>query len=290
MRLALLALVVPFSLSAQIRASELAEMSQVIDGTKLTVEYSRPRARGREKLFGKGDMRTGDIWTPGANYASTLEVSKDIKLNQVVVPKGKYSMWMVLGRPDAWTLMLDPKAHRFHEDRPDSTKIALRIPVKVETVPGMTDVLTFSMPELRMNGGTLAFDWEHAHVAMDVEVQPSLVMTLSANDAAPYLGEYVWQDMDSTGKVVRTTKFTVTHENETLKGQWTPDDPYFKKFALVRIAPDWFAPGVYDKGGQIYEVLRPDLTIEFTRANGVAASLVMRDDADHVVSTATRKP
>jgi methionine-rich copper-binding protein CopC len=29
---------------AQIRASEVGSMSQIIDGTKITMEYSRPRA------------------------------------------------------------------------------------------------------------------------------------------------------------------------------------------------------------------------------------------------------
>lgn len=38
----------------------------------------------------------------------------------------------------------------------------------------------------------------------------------------------------------------VDYENGTLKGQWDPMDRYFKHFALVRVASDWFVPGVYD--------------------------------------------
>jgi DUF2911 family protein len=36
----------------QLQASEAASISQTVDGTKLTVTYSRPRARGRRGLFG----------------------------------------------------------------------------------------------------------------------------------------------------------------------------------------------------------------------------------------------
>ncbi|HEX9484759.1 MAG TPA: DUF2911 domain-containing protein, partial [Gemmatimonadaceae bacterium] len=66
---------------AQIRASEPATFTQTIDGTKITMQYSRPRARGRETLFGSSDVvRWNEVWTPGANYATTLEVSKPVKL------------------------------------------------------------------------------------------------------------------------------------------------------------------------------------------------------------------
>jgi hypothetical protein len=44
-----LALAVP-EVSAQIRASELASVSQTVDGTTTIVNYSRPRARGRRGL------------------------------------------------------------------------------------------------------------------------------------------------------------------------------------------------------------------------------------------------
>jgi len=62
-----------------------------------------------------------------------------------------------------------------------------------------------------------------------------------------------------------------------------------KKFALVRIAPDWFAPGVYDEKGQIYEVLKPDVVVEFNRAKGQVSGFVMRLGDDGVWGTATRK-
>ena len=54
------------------------------------------------------------------------------------------------------------------------------------------------------------------------------------------------------------------------------------------IVPDSFAPGVYDEKGVIYEVLRPDLIIDFSLTNGRATSLEMRDDSDKLEGRATR--
>src|ERR671912_35798 len=79
---------------AQIRASEIGTMSQIIDGTKITMEYSRPRVRGRDPLFGTRIVRWDEVWTPGANWATTFDVTKDLTLGGQRVPKGKYSMWI----------------------------------------------------------------------------------------------------------------------------------------------------------------------------------------------------
>ena len=70
---------------AQIRASELATVSQVIDGTRISIEYSRPRARGRQNVFG-GEVKWQEVWTPGANFATTLELSKGLKIDGHAVP------------------------------------------------------------------------------------------------------------------------------------------------------------------------------------------------------------
>ena len=262
-------------------------MSQVIDGTKITVEYSRPRSRGRDPIFGTKAVHWDEVWTPGANYATTFEADKPVKLNGKTVAKGKYSVWMVVRKTGNWTVVLEPKVKLYHMDPPDSTTAQIRFPVRVEAAP-FTDVLTWSMPELTMSGGTLAMQWERVRVPIKVEVEPSLVTTIPASEAAPYVGEWAFTEQDSAGKPTKVVQLTIVHEDGTLKARWTPDDPYFKQFAMVRIAPDWFAPGVYDKG-EIYEVLKPDMTFEFTRENGRVASFIIRDMEDNVWGTGRPK-
>jgi hypothetical protein len=65
---ALSALVVP-ALPAQIVASERAMVAQTVDGTRITVDNSRPRARGRTNIYG-GMEKWGTTWTPGADDAT----------------------------------------------------------------------------------------------------------------------------------------------------------------------------------------------------------------------------
>jgi hypothetical protein len=278
----------PLALHAQIRASEPASVSQTIDGTKITLEYSRPRLRGRKSIFGTDNVKWNEVWTPGANYATTLETSADIKLDGHPVPKGKYSLWLVVKESGPWTFVLDPRVRLFHTEHPDSTATQLRFPVPAQSAP-TTEVLTWSFPDIRATGATLAMSWVNTRVAVEIEVQPSLVVELPSADAAPYLGRYTFDPMTKADSAKpKQDQLVVTYEKGILKGQYDPIDTYMKKFALIRIGPDSFAPGIYDEKGALYEVLRPDLIIDFSRTNGRATSLEMRDDSDKLWGHATR--
>lgn len=281
-------LTVPLPAAAQIRASELGSMSQVIDGTRISITYSRPRTRGRAALFGTRTAHWGETWTPGANWATVLDVSKDVALNGRAVAKGKYSVWMVLREGNEWTTVLDPDWHRFHEDRPDSNANQIRIPTTVDEAP-FVDVLTWSMPVLRVNGGTLAMQWATTRASLQLTVTPSLTVTMPESDARPYVGRYTYtalsaRDGDGTALLV------VTYEDSTLKAQWDPEDDYMRTFAMIRVAPDVFVPGLYDKNGEIYEVMRPDMVFTFKWRGDRPETYELRDESDALIATGKRRP
>lgn len=278
----------PAPLQSQIKASELGVMSQVVDGTTVSVTYSRPRSRGRSPIFGTTLAHWGETWTPGANWATLLDVSKDITLNGRTIPKGKYSVWMLLREKGEWTTILDPDFHRYHTEPPDSNAKQIRVPTQVDQAPYL-DVLTWSVPELTVSGGTLAMQWGTTRASMKFGVSPSLVMTMPEADAQPYLGRWEWTGKTVMDNTVRTISFVILYENKTLKARWEPDDSYMHTFALIRVAPDTFTPGVYYKG-EIYEVLRPDLMFTFKRVDGRPATLEFRDDTDTLLATAKHLP
>ena len=282
-------LLVPHSAAAQIRASEIGTMTQVIDGTKLSLTYSRPRTRGRQPLFGTPAAHWGEVWTPGANWATVLEVSKDITLNGRAVPKGKYSVWMVLRETGDWTTVLDPHWHLYHMEPPDSNAKQIRINTPVSQVP-FVDVLTWSMPELTVSGGTLAMQWGTTRATLKVGVTPSLEVTMTEADAKPYIGRYEYRDTKPEPGTTGIRAFIVTYENSTLKARWEPNDNYMQTFAMIRVGPDIFTPGLYDKDGTIYEVLRPDMMFTFRRVAGQPVTFSVRGFDDSLEATGTKNP
>jgi hypothetical protein len=278
----------PAPVAAQIRASELATVSQTIDGTKITVTYSRPRLRGRAAIFGTKAAHWGETWTPGANYATTLEVSKDITLNKQPVPRGKYSVWMVLRQNGNWTTVLDPNWQIYHMDPPDSNATQIRIASRAEAAP-VTEVLTWSLPALTASGGVLEMRWSTVRVALSVAVQPSLEPTMAEADAAPYVGTYEYTERMGADSG-RVSTFVLTYQNKTLKGRWQPNDGYMNTFAMIRVSADEFVPGLYDKSGAIYEVIRPEMVFTFQRVGGKPTTFEVRDELDRLDATAKRKP
>jgi hypothetical protein len=291
---ALLVLLSPYApLHAQVRASEAASISQTVDGTRLTITYSRPRARSRDSLFGKV-IKWNEVWTPGANLATTLELSKDAKLDGHAIPKGKYSVWMVVRREGEWTFVLDPRNTLYHTDHPDSSAQQIRFPVKVAERP-FAEVLTWSFPEVRVDGMTLAMQWGTVYVPLQVSVDPSYAMGFPESKAGPFLGRYDYRwgmPGDSGGKPIA---FIVTYEAGNLMGRWDPSPfgeeyPEWSRFALIPIkgGDNWFIPVFFDAKGQILEVTR-EMVLEFAVAGGRASGFEVRGEDDKVMGTGKRK-
>lgn len=171
----LVAAMLPVSAHAQVMASEYASVTQRVDGTMITVDYYRPRARGRTNLIG-GVVKWGSMWTPGANWATTIEVNRAVRIEGHALPKGKYSIWTI-PQPDQWTVILSSAWKRFHVQGPDSTAREVRFTVKPEEAP-LLDVLTFTFPVVEPDATTLQLRWGTTSVPLHITVTPS-------NAAAP---------------------------------------------------------------------------------------------------------
>jgi hypothetical protein len=291
------------SAGAQIRASERATVSQTIDGTVITIDYSRPRMRNRDKVFG-GEVHWEEIWTPGANMATTLELSKDIQINGHPVPRGKYSVWMQVNRGD-WVFMLDTNATRFHTVRPRKEKVMLQFAIKPEQKEKM-DVLTWWFPQVRSDGAVLAMQWDKSYVPLNIKVTSSYPTTVSAEVARPLTGRYEmrWappppdttapRDTTSHGESggsggYRSAPMTleITYNRGSLWSTVNPPPfPGYDTMILQRMKDDWFIPGWW-KEGELYDA-SDDMIMEFTMENGRATGFEMRGKDDELIATAVR--
>ena len=292
-------LAVPSEMRAQFRASELGSVAQTIDGTRITVEFSRPQVRGRDSLFGRV-VRWGEVWTPGANWATTLELSRDIKLNEHPVPKGKYSVWMVVRPGPEWSFVLDPRFRRFHMNPPDSTPEQIRFAIRPEQRPAV-EVLSWWFPATRPTGGTLAMQWGTTYVGLDIEVTPTHPVTVSAEQAAPFVGTYELRFVAPADQLPPDTtimweplrnepvSFTVTHEGGRLVARWkSPVSPRIFTILLVPLTKDWFLTGFLDQRGAVRD-LEIEMVFEFARVEGKVSGFELRGLGDALLATGKRK-
>jgi hypothetical protein len=193
--------------TAQIRASERGIVSQTVDGTVITVDYSRPQVRDRDSVFasqGKGIVHWGEVWTPGANWATTLEFSKAVTLNGRDVPAGKYSVWFVPRLGD-WTVHLHQNPRLFHTQHPEDDEYFLSLTVTPQVARHAEPILLFSFPRVAHDGTTLRMHWATTMLDLEVGVQPSRPATnMTAEQMAPYLGSYALRSTEDT--VVRAAE------------------------------------------------------------------------------------
>lgn len=279
-----LLLLMPASLSAQMRASERGSVSQTIDGTVITIDYSRPQVRGRDSLFG-GVEHWGAVWTPGANWATTLEVNRPLTLDGHRLAPGKYSLWLVI-QPEAWTMVIDPRHRMYHVPYPDSTADQIRYQVTPGTGP-FNETLTFTFENVHGDEGTLYLRWGTTQVAFHLEVEPKHKLTTTADVAKPYLGTYAFRWTGEPDSEV-PSKISLVYEHGMLIGHWTPA-PWreIATFVLVGIAPDWFLVGTMENGK--LTDLMDEWVFEFSRQDGIVTGWEVRGEGDRLDATATRE-
>jgi hypothetical protein len=299
--LALIATVAP-ALEAQLYASELASVSQVVDGTKVTVEYSRPRARGRTGLFG-GEVKLGETWTPGANHSTTLAVSKDVLINGHAVPKGKYSVWMVVA-PGDWELVLDHDTTLSHLRRPKPRPGQIRFVIPRQHHE-FTEVLTWAFPTVRTSGMTLTMQWDTVDVPLDITVTPTFATGVPADAGQRVTGTYHWRwtaDVAAPPAHTDTTImtdppmksvdaiFTVRYVGGELRATLNPPgggNPS-GEYMLIPKNGDLYRLGRIDRG-ELVEIC-DGCALQFTVSNGRPGTFELRSTDDDLLASGKVQP
>ena len=273
-------------MAAQSLASPFGTVSQRIDSTTITIEYYRPSARGRP-IFGRL-VHWGEVWTPGANWATTLEASRDVRIEGHPLPRGKYSIWMIPAmKPDSWTVILSRAARRFHVMRPESKDEQLRFKVPADSVPHL-EMVTFSFPVVTRTGATLAFQWAGTAVPLRIDILSSRPAIATAHPWSSYAGVYQlrWAG-DSTSRPVR---YEVIDRGNGLWVRTTPEavEPGLDtEFDLLPAGSDNFHPRQY-KNRRLIGDERDELIIfhlEGDRATGFELRGIAEDK---VLARATR--
>jgi hypothetical protein len=146
--------------------SQFGSVTQRVGYTDIEVRYRRPVARGRE-LFG-GIVDWGRTWTPGADSATTLAFSTDVRVNDRALPAGKYSLWLVPAADGPWTAILSHAAEVYHAPYPGEEHDALRVAVVPERGSHM-EVLGVYFPEVGQTTAVLRVHWGGTIVPLRID-------------------------------------------------------------------------------------------------------------------------
>ena len=165
-----LALVSATSCAAQgYPASQRARVDQTVAFTEISVVYGRPVARGRT-LFG-GDsalVKWNEVWHPGADSATRVSFSHDVKLEGRDVKAGEYSLWMIPRATGPWTFILSRAAHVFHKPYPGEASDAYRFDVTPERGAHM-ETLAIYFPVVQRDDAVMRVHWGEMVVPLRIK-------------------------------------------------------------------------------------------------------------------------
>ena len=157
--------------AAQPRASQHGTVSQTVNTTTIVLEYDRPVLR-RRSVF--GDILDYDVvWTPGANRATWIEVSEDVRLTgadgtAIELEAGRYGIWTIPREAGPWEIVFVREWDTHHSFFPSETE-AGRITAVAERGAHM-EVLAFYFPIVGPYSTTLRFHWGDVVVPISIEV------------------------------------------------------------------------------------------------------------------------
>jgi hypothetical protein len=182
-----------FSANAQIKTpapSPSQKIEQMVGLTDVTLEYSRPGAKGRT-IF--GDLVPyGKVWRTGANKNTTLTFSTDFMVSGETLKAGTYALFTIPGEK-TWDVILYSDASNWGTPgKWDDTKVAAKMTVTPEVMTMSVETFTITFDNLTNNSAVIGILWENTYVGLKFETPTDAMVSkqITAVMNGPEAGDY----------------------------------------------------------------------------------------------------
>jgi hypothetical protein len=155
--------------------SPSSSVMQIVGITEVLVEYSSPGVKGRTIW---GDLVPYDkVWRTGANMATEISFSTDVKINGKNLEAGRYSLFTIPGA-DEWSVMFNSKTN-ISGGAYDKANDVLSVKVKPETVEHK-ERMTFLIENNTNDAADIVLHWEKLRVVLKMEVSTKELVVKAA--------------------------------------------------------------------------------------------------------------
>jgi hypothetical protein len=151
----------------KVRISPKAMVQQMVGFTDVSIEYSRPGVKGRE-IWG-GLVPYHVVWRAGANEATKITFSTDVKINGKKLKAGSYGFFTIPTKNN-WTLIFNKVADQWGAFEYNEAEDVLRIEVTPEE-GDLQEWLAYTITKTLDNAATIKLEWENIKIPFMVEVE-----------------------------------------------------------------------------------------------------------------------
>ncbi len=152
----------------EVRISPKATVIQTVGFTEVTIEYSRPGVKGRT-IWG-GLVPYSAVWRAGANEATKITFSTDVKIDGKKLKAGSYSFFAIPGQK-TWTLIFNKVADQWGAFEYNDVEDALRIEVTPMHNNCWQEWLAYTINKSSDNKAVVMLEWEKLKIPFNVEVE-----------------------------------------------------------------------------------------------------------------------
>lgn len=224
------------TLAAQLKTpqpSPKSTLQQVVGLTDVTIEYSRPSAKGRIVF---GDLVPfGKLWRTGANANSTISFSDDVVIGGNTLKKGKYAIYTI-PKVESWEIIFYSTTDNWGlPENWDESKVALKATVTPVLTDRKVESFTIGIDNLDNNFAHLVLNWEKTLVALRFDVPTKKLVEKnietvmagpSANDYFRAAQYYYQSDMDMN--------IALTYINKSLELNKEKPYWYYRQKSLIQ--------------------------------------------------------
>ena len=160
-------------ITAQIKTpqpSPTATIIQKVGVSDISVEYSRPGAKGRE-IFG-ALVPYGEIWRTGANKATKITFNEDCIFGGKNIKKGSYSLFTIPDM-DVWIVLLNNDTELWGVGGYDKKKQVCNIETKVINSKDFTESFTIEFGKFKSFSSTMSLKWANTQIDIVIESKSS---------------------------------------------------------------------------------------------------------------------
>ena len=187
-----------------------AMVAERIGLTDVSITYDRPAVKGREgKIWGQlvhvgytdqgfGTSRSAP-WRAGANENTTIEFSKDVKIEGQSLKAGKYGVFIAFD-PKESTLIFSNNSSSWGSYYYNEKEDALRVKVKPVTIPENIEWLRYEFLNQTENTATIALEWEKLRIPFKIETNYTEDQLASFRDELRTQRGFYWLSWDQAAQ------------------------------------------------------------------------------------------
>ena len=166
-------LVAVASLASAQFVSPPAQTSVTIGGKTLSIKYSAPSVHGR-KIFGPGGKISQDgtypVWRAGANSATSFHTDADLDIGGLAVPKGDYTIFVLVGDPDHWQLIINKQTGQWGLTYNEGQDLG-RVKMTMSKPPSKIETFKMTLSSSGPKTGKLELAWDNYIASVPITVK-----------------------------------------------------------------------------------------------------------------------